>query len=223
MKKLSIITLFIVVQFSFSQEDLIFKGKKHKLGFIVGYGAQHLNQLLSNINEKDANSIKEFLIKNKIKPDEAGLDVTYSYEVTYFQAQYYYSLLRKSSWGIDLLSQPQYNLTKYKHLDKAVATIDGYEVGLNVGILIRKNFINDLLSFYALISSGPHYVKGTPARQSDGFIFSDNFVAGLTIKILKDAYIDIRPGFRHISNAGLKYPNGGVNDFFISGGLMFAL
>ncbi|NOX84380.1 MAG: hypothetical protein GXO86_00210, partial [Chlorobi bacterium] len=33
-------------------------------------------------------------------------------------------------------------------------------------------------------------------------------------------YLDFKAGFRHMSSAGITEPNGGVNNFIISGGLM---
>ena len=69
----------------------------------------------------------------------------------------------------------------------------------------------------------PHYVSGTPQRQVDGFIFSDNFLIGLNEKLLENTYIDFRSVFRHISNVGLNHANGGVNDLVLSGGVFLNL
>lgn len=62
-----------------------FNNTRHKWGFITGYGSQK------------------------------GLDVSYNYEIVFFQFQYYYSLLKKQSWGLEVLLQPQYNAIKYKN------------------------------------------------------------------------------------------------------------
>jgi hypothetical protein len=82
---------------------------------------------------------------------------------------------------------------------------------LNLGFLARENAFRDFLSFYLTISTGPHYVSGTPQRQANGFIFSDNFAGGINVRLTKNLYADLRSGIRHISNAGLRTPNGGVN------------
>jgi hypothetical protein len=73
-----------------------------------------------------------------------------------------------------------------------------------------------------LISSGPHYVSAAPHRQSNGFVFSNNLSAGVNLRLYKNLYADLRTGIRHISNAGIKIPNAGVNDMTINEGLMFA-
>jgi hypothetical protein len=176
-----------------AQEDLIFHGHRHKVGFISGYG------------------------------DQFFLDVSYSYHVYFLQAQYYYSLVRKQSWSLEVLLQPQYNLTSYRPVDSDPDRRNGYEYGLNAAILIRKNLEEDHFSLYAFLGTGPHYVSDTPKRQANGFIFSDNLFIGANIKLIPNLYLDIRPGFRHISNLGLQDPNWGIHTFVMSGGLLFTL
>jgi hypothetical protein len=176
-----------------SGSALRFNNTRQKLGFITGYG-----------NQK-------------------GLNVLYDYDVVFFQVQYYYSLLKKKSWALEVLLQPQYNATKYQNNFYGEEKLKGHEFGLNMGFLARKNIVKDFLSSYLLISAGPHYVSGTPERQAAGFIFSDNFFAGISVRVYKSIYVDIRGGFRHISNAGFKNPNKGVNSLIINEGVFLAL
>lgn len=208
---------------SMSQDFKLFKNKKHKLGFNLGYGAQNLSMALSNINTSDAKKIINYLEGKGIDIDDAGLDVDYFYEIFYFQLQYYLSLTRGRTSSLELLFQPQYNITYFKQENDAVTQTKGYEYGLNIGFVARKNMLNDFVSFYAGISSGPHYVSGTPSRQADGFIFSSNFFAGINLRFIRNVYIDIRPGYRHISNAYFKHPNHGINNFFLNGGFFITL
>ena len=219
-----VITLFFVnINALSAQENNLFNNSKHRIGFITGFGGQNVNQLFSDINERDAMKIRDYLISKGINPDELGLNVKYSYKVSFFQLQYYWAFLRRETWGLDLLIQPQYNLTRYRHIDNVPDELNGFELGVNTGLLIRKNILKDFLSIYVFISSGPHYVSGTPQRQSKGFIFSDNLFIGLNVKLFKNTYLDLRPGFRHISNASLTHTNGGLNDFVISGGILVNL
>jgi len=155
--------------------------------------------------------------------DQSLLAVNYDYRVTFFQPQLYYTLLDKSTWSLEFLLQPQYNLTEFRQVDFLPDESEGFELGLNVGVLLRKNLLKDIVSVYVLGSIGPHYVSGVPKRQSTGFIFSDNFFLGLSLKICPQLYLDFRPGIRHISNAGLKERNGGVNNTILSGGIYFKL
>ena len=150
--------------------------------------------------------------------NSVGMSVRYNYQVTYFQLQYYYTLTQKKNWSLEVLAQPQYNISQFDPKDDFSSTVHGYEFGLNGGILIRKSFSNNAFSLYGLVSAVPHYVSDMPDRQADGFIFSDNIMLGTSIRLFKELQLDIRSGFRHLSNANLKAPNGGVNNFILNVG-----
>ena len=215
--------LFIPIVSAQGENNNYFLSSKHRMGFIVGYGGQNFEQLVNDLHPDHRVPMLGYLEGQGKDVNSPGLSVTYDYQVLFLQLQYYYAFLRRNSWGLDLLVQPQINRTRFKHVDSDLSEVKGFEFGVNVGVLIRKNFFRDHLSLYFLISSGPHYVSGTPQRQSEGFIFSDNFFVGLNLKIYNRIYLDLRPGFRHISNAGLKHPNGGVNDLVLSAGVMVFL
>lgn len=202
--------LFLSTNNLLAQESNLFNDSKHRIGFNTGFGFQ---KRVFPITDTEGG----------VEYVRVGLNLKYKYEVSYFQAQYYYGFLRKKTWGLDLLVQPQFNQTKYRFLNTDSKEIKGYEFGVNFGLLIRKNIFNDFLSFYMCLSVGPHYISGVPQRQSKGFIFSDNLFIGSNIKIYKNAYLDFRYGIRHISNASLTDRNGGINDLFISIGLLVNL
>ena len=188
-----VILLLLSINSLFGQED-VKPEHKQLWGVVVGFGNKGLN--------------------------DSFLDVRYVYEVYFLQGQYVRSLWRKRDWSLEVLVQPQVNLTRYKTDIQLSDKENGYEYGFNAGVLIRRYFQDKKWSVYAFISSGPHYVSGTPNRQSSGFIFSDNFFVGCTIRLSEKLILDLRPGFRHISNAGLKNPNGGVNNAILSGGVL---
>ncbi len=187
-------------------QDTLFNGKKYKIGFITGSGFQYIGQLLGNSSHSIA------------------LNTDYYYQVKFYQLQYSIAISRKKTFGIELLVQPQYNTTKYKMYphDDTKDYLTGYEYGLNIGFLFRKNVAKDLLSFYMMLSTGPHYASGTPHRQANGFLFSNNLCAGIDLRIYKMLYLDVRPGIRHISNAKLRIPNAGLNDITLTEGLFIA-
>lgn len=174
---------------SFAQETL-FGGSQHRVGFQYGYADQDLGAF--------------------------ELGVNYNYELHLFRLQYYRTLLSKETFSLELLFQPQYNIGRYAVEVDTAPNRDVWETGLNVGLLARKNFKDDLLSIYALISAGPHYVSGAPDRQVPGFTFSDNFMGGVNVRMFQQTYFDLRFGVRHVSNANLQYPNGGVNNFILN-------
>ncbi len=186
-------------------QDTVFAGRKNKIGFTTGSGFQYIGQLIGGNSHAIA------------------LHTTYYYRVTFYQLQYYCALSRKHNFDIDLLFQPQYNLTKYKQFDTVTNFMHAHEFGLNTGVLIRKNIALDTWSFYLCLSTGPHYASGTPHRQANGFLFSNSLFAGVNLKLYKSLYADFHTGIRHISNAKFKYPNGGINAITINEGLMVVL
>lgn len=172
------------------------------MGFVTGSGFQYIGQLTGS----NSHSI--------------ALNTEYYYQVRFYQLQYSIAISRKKTFGIELLVQPQYNTIKYKMYphDDTRDYLTGYEYGLNIGFLFRKNVAKDLLSFYMMLSTGPHYASGTPHRQANGFLFSNNLCAGIDLRVYKTLYFDLRPGFRHISNAKLRVPNAGLNDLTLTEG-----
>jgi len=205
------VLLFVILTFLLGfpricdAQDTLFSGRKNKLGITTGSGFQYIGQLTGGNSHAVA------------------LHTTYYYQVTFYQLQYYRTLSRKHNFGIDLLLQPQYNLSRYKQFDTVNTITHAHEFGLNAGVLIRKNTAPDTWSFYLCLSSGPHYASGTPHRQANGFLFSNNLFAGIDLRLYKNLYADIHAGVRHISNAKFKYPNGGINDITVNEGLMLVL
>ena len=199
MKIIFTVLLFFYVGFVIAQADVI-KHSRHRLGYNVGFGFQ---TFCSEI--------------------PIGLDVEYTYNVFFNKIQYYFALLVRNKSSIDLLIQPQFNFATYKFIDKDKDISYSKEVGVNVGLLYRHKLIRNFLAIYGVISAGPHHITGSPSRQVPGFIFSDNCAMGLNIQLVKGVYIDFRTGFRHISNAGLMDPNGGVNNITLDYGLFVEL
>jgi hypothetical protein len=175
------------------QNVMLFNGSRHKVGLMTGYGEQ-------------------FSRENR-----------YYYHPYFVEGQYSYALIRKNLWGLEILAQPQYNITSYTEDQFSSVLLKGHEFGLNIGILLRSNFCSDRVSLYAVASLGPHFVSGVPDRQSRGFIFSDNLFVGVNVLIYRSLYLDLRTGTRHISNAELKQPNGGLNNYVYKAGFMIVL
>lgn len=166
--------------------------EKHKWGFEFGYGEQ------------------------------GDLKVDYYYKVYTLQYQYYFTLVGKEKWALEFLAQPQFNFSQFKETNGSPTITRGHEYGFNGGFLIRGFLWEDRISPYFVISAGPHHVSGVPDRQAPGFIFSDNSFFGLSIGLKESLYLDLRFGFRHISNAGLQNPNGGINNWVGNAGFVVA-
>lgn len=136
-----------------------------------------------------------------------------NYNPVIFSAVYRKPLTRKNKrWVTAVDIQPQIgwasSLSTYGY---------NFEFGINVGFseLLHLGKGHYLV---ATIGSGPHYTNVATSRQATGFIFSDNWLLNysfpmkITGKLVDVSFI---LGFRHISNAGLKSPNGGLNNFIV--------
>ncbi len=152
--------------------------------------------------------------------NQTGIKVPYVYEVILIQPQYFYTLKKRNNWSTELSAHPQFNWTRFTESEANPTLVDGIELGINFGFLMRKHFNNNKMSWYGGVGVGPHFISKAPKRQAKGFIFSDNIYTGITFNIFKDFILDFRPGFRHISNANLVLPNGGVNTFLLNIGFM---
>ena len=90
-----------------------------------------------------------------------------------------------------------------------------YEFGTNFGFQFNQALF-DRFDLVAGISSGPHYISVETDLQANGFIFSDNFELGFQLNLPEfGTFFVTKARFRHISNAGLKSPNLGIDNFFL--------
>lgn len=145
----------------------------------------------------------------------------YTYNATFMQIQYSYAFKRVRSWDFEVVVMPQYNLTQLT-LDKEMTRRGtGYEVGFTAGVTFRTNLWDDRLNFYFMAFLGPMYIPECPARQSSGLNFSDNLAVGVGVKLFGNLYLDLRPGFRHVSNASIKLPNAGLNMWWMTAGIHY--
>jgi hypothetical protein len=205
-----------------AQQEPAFHSQKHRMGFTTGYGFQGLNGILRLLDVSDAEKITSALNKNDIEVSDVSIGVEYTYELTFFQIQYYRLLFYREKWSIDIIAEPQFNSTIFMKENGDGDLLPGYEFGFTAGLLYRRMFLNGKLSFYSFISSGPHFISDAPKRQTPGFIFSDNLMIGIQCRLMPKLYVDFRGGIRHISNAGLKDPNGGINNIVLGSGIYFA-
>ncbi len=90
-----------------------------------------------------------------------------------------------------------------------------FEFGLNMGLRYPIS-LNATTHLLAIVGAGPHYVTIQTRHQASGFIFSDNFELNLR-HYAKDlgTTLQLSARFRHISNAGFKSPNRGIDNFFL--------
>jgi hypothetical protein len=136
------------------------------------------------------------------------------YEPFYFSGDFSWSFTKvpKHRDFVAWYFEPQVNIVRTQR------PVD-IEFGANLGI---RNYIkaNDGLYFYQMLGSGPHYISAEVKRQANGFIFSDNLAVGAFTRLNnKGLFLNLQFRIRHLSNAELKQPNGGINMWSVFVGL----
>lgn len=119
-------------------------------------------------------------------------------------------------------NRKRFTIYAESQLTKAFSPINvrtDFEFGINMGLSYYL-LQTDRLRINAAIGSGPHFITIETGRQARGFIFSDNFELGAAYDVKSlDTSLLLKFRYRHISNAGLKEPNGGIDNFFVVAGL----
>jgi len=94
------------------------------------------------------------------------------------------------------------------------------EFGLNI-----RFFMNLALSKHDVlrggVGTGPHYMDHHTRRQAYGFLFCDVFLAAYRRYFpigRRYCSFDLEAGYRHISNANTRCPNGGISNFLFGVG-----
>lgn len=132
-------------------------------------------------------------------------------------APFYHNFWRRLSF----YAEPQFAQVNLRPQDERELQTSRIDVGLNVGIRFDWLTLEKVWG-YVFIGAGPHYMNTETALQADGFIFSDNIGLGFFIPIPETKLdIGIEGRFRHMSNAGLDRPNGGIDNAFVGIGLFY--
>jgi Lipid A 3-O-deacylase (PagL) len=195
-----------ILAFSTKAQQTLKPLTTRSIGIDLGLGFQNIGQIIN---------------PNK---DIWGLNTPYFYKVHFIEFQYEQELRKIGQYPIYLSIKPQWNRSEYKEENDDEKLRQGFESGINLGLKIKKKRNTARPGFwFAELSVGPHFISGAPRRQSVGFIFSDNLSAGLEFQTSKRMSNHLSMGFRHVSNAGIQNPNGGINTIFIKIGTSISL
>ncbi len=197
-KPLFVLLLFFASIVGFARPNQYgFSLNRNRAGFMIGCATQELGPL--RVNEQDP------------------------YRAILLTGQFFWVITKWQSGGLELLFQPQLNFSTLDAGTQGTYLENGLEFGANVGLLARKNLLLNKSAIYALISAGPHFITRSIETQARGFLFSNNFAIGFLQRISSTAYLDFRFGYRHMSNAGLKKPNRGIDNWVTAVGINFGL
>lgn len=162
----------------------------------------------------------------------------YTYTNSFYKIHLAFVVGKTKHVGFEAVLQPEINLGTHQLLNKYFVKPDepNYEelrekytklkdvnsYILNIGIIVRTP-LSEGVSVYALGSIGPMLTDTETERLSDGFAFSDVIAIGISLKVSRKMFFDLRPSLRHVSNAGFQGSNAGFNtvniEFQISIGL----
>lgn len=95
-----------------------------------------------------------------------------------------------------------------------------FEFGVGVGLKYLYP-VTDRLYPYIQLTVGPHYISLQTEDQASGFIFSNTVGAGIYYFVTKNSAAMVGYRARHISNAGTREPNDGINTHFGTIGYSF--
>ncbi|OFX51551.1 MAG: hypothetical protein A2046_15240 [Bacteroidetes bacterium GWA2_30_7] len=137
-----------------------------------------------------------------------------TYKPQLFQIVYSIPLSKK-------LKRKFYSINIIPQINSALVTNkfkEMYDFEFGTNFEFSYNYVvNQNIALFTAIGIGPHYISHDRGRQAGGFLFSDNFIVGLRYKFDDDTEIKLHFKFRHMSNANMKLPNWGINNFFIGG------
>lgn len=162
-------------------------------------------------------SLKLFDPQQGYRYDALTVDLEYAREIGTK------SSASKRKWRSYYLIQSHLGTSTYKFRNRDIEFRRGREVGVNAGLKFGRTLLNNLFESYIGGTVGLYHVSGLPERQHSGFIFSDVVFGGVIIKFTDKVSLDSRFSLRHLSNASLAKPNGGVNNLTSSLGVVFTL
>lgn len=161
----------------------------------------------------------------------------YTYTNQSLKLQLYYRIKDSKKFKYEIVLQPELNFATHQLLnmdfvgpdepdyivkrEKYTKLKDVKEYVLNIGFLVRKPVFKSS-SIYLFGSIGPMITDTETERLSKGFAFADVLAIGFTFKVYKVTF-DVRPNFRHVSNAGLQKTNSGYTTKNIDVGIIFPL
>jgi len=147
------------------------------------------------------------------------LSVDYRYRIFVIAPEWRVVVRERGGWRWEafLLSQFVGVLNRPAGLRPAV--VRPWEAGLGAGLTLGRGAASGRWMGYLGVGSGFQYVSAPMPRQSSGPAFCSQLFAGMRCRLGRRCRVDLRGGFRHVSNAGMSSPNGGIDNSFLQVGL----
>ncbi len=176
--------------------------------------------------------------RSRLTPDAIGIyyglgnednllfdDTDYLYKTQYLKASFEYAL-NKKKYRWTLAVQPQIHFLKHQLLNPFFVRNfeENFEenrlifsklksmqlYALEFEISVRRNLFKKL-EVSAFFGFGPAIIDTQTERLAKGFTFIENIGLGVHYNLCKQLFLEFRPTFNHVSNAGIQLPNSGYN------------
>ena len=95
------------------------------------------------------------------------------------------------------------------------------EAGASIGLKYRYP-LTGAFSVYGLYSVGFLFITADTVDQANGLNFANSVGAGINVKVMPGAALDLGFRFRHLSNANIREPNCGIDSYFGTVGFMIS-
>ncbi|NDC77364.1 MAG: hypothetical protein EBZ67_05775 [Chitinophagia bacterium] len=143
---------------------------------------------------------------------QALMRVDYRYRIIVLAPEWRVRLRQSGRWRWEGMVQPM--LVRVVGWTDDARPTDGHpwESGLSGGLLLGRAVGGGRLFPYIGSAFGLHYLWLSVPRQSRGPAFCSQLYGGVRVSQAGRWALDVRAGFRHVSNAGMSSPNGGIND-----------
>jgi hypothetical protein len=151
--------------------------------------------------------------------NQRWLDVSYVYKTQLISGAFLKQVKQGKNSKIYLYLRPQYGRTTYLYSLLSSIFETASEYGLGIGARIDWNVYRNRIDMFLDLESGPHFISEPLERQVKGFLFSNHINFGLSLTFTEKWSVEVSSGFRHMSNAETRLPNGGLNNVFFGIGL----
>ncbi len=164
-------------------------------------------------------------------------DDDYLYKTQYLKASFQYRL-NKKKYQLGLAIQPQVHFIQHQLLNiffvqptdanfeeqrvtfSQLKSMQLYALGFEINVRRTIFEKTDLLAFFAI---GPATIDTETERLAQGFTFIESLGIGIRHELLDSLFLELRPTYTHVSNAGLQLPNSGYNVLNLEFGLSWEL
>jgi len=122
----------------------------------------------------------------------------------------YLPALKRHAGRLLVFAEPQFNVVTSPEAN--------FEAGVGFGLRYVYP-LGEGWSLFLMGSVGPHYISVVTEKQAQGFLFSDVLGGGFYFALpKKKGALNVGYRFRHLSNADIIVPNGGIDCHFIVAG-----